>query len=201
MDNVSVDLDLDELTLELARAVTAPALRRFARSDAIALVVDDAQTRLRRLGTERASRIERAEQLLTEWSEELRIIDAQPGRAEDGARRGWLMVAGASLALSAVAGTPGAEPTRVEREDALGAALLAHAAGVLHLSAERRPLRDDPRRDLWTRRARAADLVRRVRVSTDDRTSRERAEWIWLELEEAAARAAAAAAIATIGIA
>jgi len=201
MDNLSVDLDLDELTLELARAVTAPALRRFSSSDAIALAVDDAQTRLRRLSGERSARIERAEQLLTEWSEELDMIDAQPGHSDDGARRSWLMVAGASLALSAVAGTPGAEPTGVGREDDLGGALLVHAAGVLHLEAERRPLRDDPRRALQTRRAGAADLVRRVRASIDEGASPESEEWLWLELEESAARGAAAAAIAALGIA
>lgn len=201
MDNVSVDLDLDELTLELALAVTAPALRRFARSDATALAVEDAQSRLRRLSGECSARIERAEQLLTEWGEELDMIDAGPRRADGGARRSWLMVAGASLALSAVAGTPGVKPTSGEREDDLGGALLVHAAGVLHLEAERRPLRDDPRRALDTCRARAADVVRRVRASIDEEASRESVEWLWLELEEGAARAAAAAAIAALGIA
>jgi hypothetical protein len=201
MDNLSVDLDLDELTVELARAMTAPALRRFSSSDAIALVVDEAQTRLRRPSGAGASRIERAERLLTEWGEQLDRIGARPPRAEDGARRSWFMVAGASLALSAVAGTPGAEPTRGERADDLGGALLVHAAGVLHLEAERRPLREDPCRDLETRRAGAAEIVRRARASIDEGASREGEEWLWLELEERAARAAAAAAIAALGIA
>lgn len=197
---MKVDLDPRDLATELARALAAPAVGRFVRSGATDFVVADAHARLAGLAGPDLGRVKSTEQLLAQWGNELRLVDAR-GDGEDAIRAGWLGVAGAALATSAVAGGVVA-PISPAEGDMLGAAMLSHAVGVLHLGAELAELWADPLGELELRRGHASELLRAAEIAiTDTGTAAARAAWLWLELEEGAARAAAAATIVALTLA
>ncbi len=194
---VAVDMDLDELTLELARALAAPAVARFVGSGACEVVVADARGRLAALGGRGEGAVVRAERLLADWRAQLWRVEVLVGGGDAAVREGWFGVAGVALALSAVAGGSGVGPIGPEEGEVLAAAVFCHAVGVLHLPVERGRLSADPVGDMEGRRVRAAGLVRAARGAVGG----EREPWLWLELEVAAARAAAAAAVVALEIA
>jgi len=195
-----VDLDPRDLATELARALAAPAVGRFVRAGATDLVVADAHARLAGLAGPGLGRVKSTEQLLAQWGNELRLVDARAGDGEDAIRAGWLGVAGAALATSAVAGGAVAAISPAEG-DMLGAAMLSHAVGVLHLGPELGELRADPLGGLELRRSHAAKLLRTAEIAITDARTAAPAAWLWLELEEGAARAAAAATIVALTLA
>ena len=198
-NTVGVDVDLDAVTLDLARALATPAVGRFVASGVVSVVVADACGRVAGLAGFGAGEVALAERLLDGWRDELAAAKARLGGADAAVREVWLGVAGAALALSAVAGGLGAEPIGAEEGELLGAAMLSHAVGVLYVQAELGRLWADPLGELERRRACAAALLRAAEAAIA--SGSDRGPWLWLELEEAAARAAAAAAIVSLEIA
>ncbi len=193
---MAVDTDLDDATLELARALAAPAVGRLVASGAPEVVVADARARVAALAGRGEGRVARAERLLADWRAQLAAVEGLVGGADAAVRERWYRVAGVALALSAVAGGMDVEPIGPEEREVLAGAVFCHAVGVLHLQAELGRLWADPVGELEGRRIRAAGLLRAAEVVGGDR-----GPWLWLELEEAAARAAAAAVVVALEIA
>jgi hypothetical protein len=189
---------MDELSEDLARALAAPGVARFAESgerlEAIALAGRILET----LEGGATSRYARAQRLLAVWAERLDESAGQATTSADAYRE----VAGTAVAVSLIAGVTdaGREPD-AEDVSRVDGAMLSHGVGVVHRAGEDGgELFADPERALRADWTIASDLVDEMPDARGPGGPPEQRgeDWLWLELEEAAARGAATAVILAI---
>jgi hypothetical protein len=190
---------MDELSEDLARALAAPGVARFADSGERLEAIAVAGLMLEGLERSASSRYARAQLALTAWAERVgELASAAPSAAA------YRQVAGAAAAASLIAGaTEGGGDLGFGDVSRVDGAMLSHGVGVLYRAGEDGgELFAHPQRVLRAEWRAASELVEGIRAAPGPGGApEERGEdWLWLELEEAAARGAATAVILAIEV-